>query len=498
MIKKLMLCGLSVFSTGIIAQTAEDAYRFSQTHVTGSARNLSLGGAMGALGVDVSNAATNPAGMAIATKGEFYFSPAFYNTNTSSNYLGNAENDSKFKLGVNSLGLSLVSGNYKKGNEYRRLGLSFAVNNMARFSERRFLSATNKGDTYVDAMVKRLNTQQFTTNFDPFKENLFFNTAAFDTVPITDTNTLKAFGNYISNFGKGRAIQQDISENINGHISSFDISLFGTPNSDKLYFGVSLGIPILRYDNTFVLTDSDSLPNAGNSYSFPLRSYDYTVRTRTEGSGVNVKVGLIYRVTEFLRLGAYVHSPTAYTLSDNFSSSIRTTFYNSGSQANVFDADSPNGTYDYRVVTPFRAGLNFGFIFGKYAALGIDYETVGYNQARINDNTNINIFKAENNLIKSKYQRTENLRAGLEVNLKPIKLRVGYRRLGTGIVESPEKDKFIQQFSGGLGYSEGKWYFDAAVANSIVNNNYSAYEGAVNARINKKILTGTLTVGVRF
>jgi hypothetical protein len=495
-----ILLSLLTLPTLFFAQTADDAYRFSQTHVTGSSRNQALGGAMGALGVDVSNAATNPAGLGIATKGEFYFTPAFYNTNTDAKYLGNTESASRFKVGLNSLGLNLVSANYKRGDEYKRIGLSFSINNMARFNETRSLSGLNTGPAYVDLIVNRLNAGSFTTNFDAFKDDLFFKSGrAFDTVPITDTATLKAVGNYISNFGNGRAINQNIVENISGYINSFDVSLFGTPNSDKLYLGVSLGLPILRYQNNFTLVDEDKLPNKGLSYSSPLKSYEYNILTNTDGSGLNLKLGVLYRATDFLRIGGYIHTPTVYTLSETYSSALKTRLYDAIQDKN---SASPNDSYTYTVVTPFKAGLNLGFIISKYAAIGIDYETIGYNQASLREsnssNSNINIYKNENNAIKQNLERTENIRAGLEVNIKPVKLRVGYNVLGTGITNTSNSSKYNQQVSGGVGFSEGKWYFDAAVTKSTSNYNYSAYQYAPLAKINKTAVTGSLTVGVRF
>jgi hypothetical protein len=437
--------------------------------------------------------------LGIATKGEFYFTPTFYNTNTNAKYLGNTESASRFKVGLNSLGLNLVSANYKKGDEYKRIGLSFSVNNMARFSETRSLSGINNGPAYVDLIVNRLNAGSFTTKFDVFKDDLFFKSGAFDTVPIKDTATLKAVGNYISNFGNGRAINQNIVENISGYINSFDISLFGTPNSDKLYLGVSLGLPILRYNNNFTLIDEDKLPTKGLSYSFPLKSYEYNILTSTSGSGLNLKLGVLYRATDFLRVGGYIHTPTVYTLSETYSSSLNTKLYNANQD---YNNESPNDSYTYSVITPFKAGLNLGFVISKYAAIGLDYETVGYNQAALrgsgNSNSSINIYKNENNAIKQNLERTENIRAGLEVNIKPIKLRVGYNVLGTGITNASSNRKYNQQVSGGLGFSEGKWYFDAALTKSTFNYNYTAYQFASLATVNKTAFTGSVTVGVRF
>ena len=53
----------SMISFGAVkAQNAMDAYRYSKNDLTGTARSVSMGGAFGALGGDISGVAINPQG----------------------------------------------------------------------------------------------------------------------------------------------------------------------------------------------------------------------------------------------------------------------------------------------------------------------------------------------------------------------------------------------------------------------------------------------------
>ena len=47
------------------AQTQYDAFRFSESELNGTARFVGMGGAMGALGADISVMSTNPAGIGL-------------------------------------------------------------------------------------------------------------------------------------------------------------------------------------------------------------------------------------------------------------------------------------------------------------------------------------------------------------------------------------------------------------------------------------------------
>ena len=61
----IVLFAMFLGTTLALAQSQADAYRLSQTELTGTARFVSMGGAFGALGGDISVMSYNPAGLAI-------------------------------------------------------------------------------------------------------------------------------------------------------------------------------------------------------------------------------------------------------------------------------------------------------------------------------------------------------------------------------------------------------------------------------------------------
>lgn len=64
--KKLTLVALSLLvSMGMGAQTIYDVTKMTEKDLNGTARFVGMGGAMGALGGDMSTIATNPAGIGI-------------------------------------------------------------------------------------------------------------------------------------------------------------------------------------------------------------------------------------------------------------------------------------------------------------------------------------------------------------------------------------------------------------------------------------------------
>nr|HPG99937.1 hypothetical protein [Tenuifilaceae bacterium] len=65
--------------TQLFSQTIEDGIRFSQTLNGGTARSISLGGAIGALGGDFTSLSINPAGLGVYKSGELTVTPSFKN-----------------------------------------------------------------------------------------------------------------------------------------------------------------------------------------------------------------------------------------------------------------------------------------------------------------------------------------------------------------------------------------------------------------------------------
>src|ERR1035438_4467302 len=86
------------------AQTDVDALRYSQMFPGGTARSMAMGDAFGALGGDFSCLSMNPAGIGLFRKNEFTFTPSILDMRTSSTYLGQTSDDSKYNFNLSNVG----------------------------------------------------------------------------------------------------------------------------------------------------------------------------------------------------------------------------------------------------------------------------------------------------------------------------------------------------------------------------------------------------------
>lgn len=105
----LLLTGILSPVLAAYGQYAEDALRYSQSSVFGSARFQAMGGVNTALGADVSSVAGNPAGLGFFRKSEWSISPGLGFANTKADYLGTSTRDGKSNFNIANMGIVFAS-----------------------------------------------------------------------------------------------------------------------------------------------------------------------------------------------------------------------------------------------------------------------------------------------------------------------------------------------------------------------------------------------------
>ena len=102
MIKNILVAALVTLSFSFAqAQYVEDAFRFSNSTINGTARILGMGGAQTALGADLSSISGNPAGLGFYRSNDYSVSPTLRFNNLENNVFGklNSNNHTNFNLG---------------------------------------------------------------------------------------------------------------------------------------------------------------------------------------------------------------------------------------------------------------------------------------------------------------------------------------------------------------------------------------------------------------
>ena len=481
--KKLTVIIISILlSNSIFAQTSADVLRYSRIYYSGSARFVGTGGAFGALGADFSALAVNPAGIGLYQGTEFSITIAPSVESMHSDYMGLSNTTNIVNFGMGNLGFVFtIKPNTGKTGGLFNFNVGFGMNRQNDFNSSIYIQGPNHSSSLLNVYTDKLNNNPGSSPYDyPFDIG-----PAYDASLIYYDSTARK---YTSDQPYGGAWQSKMVKTY-GSINEFDITMGGNFN-DKLYFGITFGIPFIRYYENSTYTEKntgDSIPYFHSMY------YDYHLETH--GTGFNIKVGVIYRPVNWFRIGVAVHTPTWYTnMHDHWYSSL-TANYDSVLQNNT--QSSPVGDYNYYMRTPFRAIGSLGFMIGNFGLVSAEYEYVNYSQARLNSSDYG--FTDVNNEVKTSFQSWGNIRVGTEWRIADFRLRAGGAYYSNPYTASGvDGSRFT--VSGGLGYRVKHFFADVTYQYAQTAEDYYLYNynGMVPSKNTFSTSTVLTTIGFRF
>ncbi|MDA9808086.1 hypothetical protein N9B89_01745 [Flavobacteriales bacterium] len=457
MIKRILVIALAI-STTLNAQNEVDALRYSTQDNLGTARYSAMGGAFGSLGGEFSALSLNPAGIGMYQFSEFTFTPTF-NLNSTKSYF-NRTNTADYNTGLDIGNLGLVFTIPKGDTDWKRINIAIGWNQLTSYDRNIIIEGHNNTSSLAD------NILEYAQGNTIDNLNSFHGSPAFwsDLIDLENNDTINGWyandnGSYISHISSNSYKMQAKHIQTSGGENEFVFSAGGSYN-EQLYIGASIGFPSINYYENTIYSEH-SFKDTING----LNGFDYQEELTTYGNGINLKFGAIFRVNESFKIGASVHSPTYYNIEETYSTLI-TTHFNEVS----YTEDSPVNYFEYKLQTPWKANLSASTILNKNILISGDYEIIDYSSVRMNSYSYR--FTDENEIISNLYQKTENIKIGAEMNIKPFILRAGYAKIGSAFAK---KDFSRENFSYGLGINNGGYYFDIAYVLSQGANEHLLY-----------------------
>lgn len=464
------------------AQNEVDALRYSRLTLGGTARFTATGGAFGAVGADFSSLGINPAGIGIYKKSEITFTPSIYMGNSNSSYNGQSmsEGRSNFNLGNFGMIFSMNTDNGTDKPGWKNVNFGFGFNKYNNYNNRVSIQGSNTESSLLTDYTS-MAQGSLPKDLSNYTTGLAFNTYLIDTIPGNQTS-------YFSAIPLSGGVLQNKTIETTGAINEMVFSMGGN-YSEKLYLGITVGVPYAKYNqiSSYKETDDgDSIPN--------FKSFTINDEVKTNGTGLNFKFGMIYRITDWVRIGMAVHTPTSFNLHDSFSRSIEARYDNKN-----YTDEAPKGTFNYNVTTPMRAIGSIAFLINKMGFISADYEFVDYSTARLNSSNYM--FNSENAAVQNYYTSAGNLHIGTEWNLSPIIIRAGYSMYGTPYKPITSTNTGNSSaISAGIGLREEQYFLDISYVYSMQSEDYYLYNRSlVNpATIDFNSHTLLFTFGIKY
>ncbi|MBF1471375.1 MAG: hemin receptor [Prevotella pallens] len=485
------LLAATLFSLPVAAQETYENANLTSTDLNGTARYVGMGGAMEALGADVSTIGSNPAGIGLFRRSQLSVSGGLLMQSNGKEYGDGKKTNASFdQIGFvyttrASRGSNLNFGfNYTKGKNFDfLLNASGKLGNGSQNNQsylKYVLGSENYGgfdvrkkdDAYIGFASPQANFVSWTWNQLDY---LYFNTL------LPDATTAGKFNNYLAD-------SYTFDKASTGYVGNYDFNISGSIQ-DQFYLGLTFGLKDVHYDSESRYNERLS-NGVGDVSVLDIR--------RITGTGFDITAGIIVRpiASSPFRIGAYVKTPTWYDLT---TSNVTRIDKNTNTGGKNDWGKVPN-SYDYKLWTPWKFGLSLGHTVGNYLALGLTYEFEDHStlDSRINDGGYYNDYygtyyetssadKSMNKHTKQALKGVSTLKMGAEY--KPtsnLALRLGYNYISPKYNKDAQKDPTIvspgsayssstdfvnwdstNRFTFGIGYQINKFNVDLAYQYSM-------------------------------
>ncbi len=487
------ILGLLFMTLPILAmsQFSTDALRFSRIEYQGTARFNGLGGSMGAIGGDISSLSVNPAGLGLYRSSEFTFTTDFRVRDVNTSYRGTNSNGNNVNFNIGNIG---YVGNYRGDpNGWKSYSFAVGYNRLGNFNSDSRLEGTNRNSSIIDEYVSFLNTNNVSTQE--------LNDYAVDLGPS------EAYWNFmIDSIAPNRhqrfldfqdSIQQKRRTTTSGRQGETFFS-FGGNYLDRFFLGGTIGIQSIRYEEKTVIQEFYTYDPPALPTEFLAKEYEENRDLIVSGTGINFKVGFIYKITNSLRFGGGLHSPTFYGMTETYAFNSTSSF----SDGSAYESETSESNFDYRLRTPMRYNASLAYVYRDKGLINIDYEYTNQAAARFNDVAEFQFdYSNRNDIIANSFRGTNNIRIGAEYRLEPFVIRAGVRYEDNPFASnlSFDPDQSRTTFAIGSGFRSKNYNIDVTYMNSrstITDQFYSTSEEAATIEgINHHLM---FTVGWRW
>lgn len=441
----------------VLTISAQDIYKVEQlssSDLTGTARFVGMGGAMNALGADMSTMGSNPAAIGLYRKNDVALTAALNGQPNGQDFFDRG----KLHMSFDQMGM--VYAMRLRGSAWKFV--NFGINYQKRRNLKNFLGI----DLFSTGGLSQ-SWQMMDLAYTDHWLDLSGREDCNSTTPLTilgyDTQMIEPVR------GADGSIEEYIPSDAEtysyrraqwGGTHQFDFNLSFNWN-DQVYFGATFGAYDVSHHSAMLYNEEIRTGEIGDLGQHVIAPNPYQLVNQEEltGSGFDFKMGLILRPIEEspFRIGLSFSTPTWFDLTQNAYAKM-TSPYECTQDGHTYPTttnDTEINDYDYRIRTPWRLQVSMATTVGTSLALDAEYEYSDLGTAAISypDGSYLSGHKDQALTDEAKHflQPTHTFRAGAE-----LRAAGGvYLRLGYNYVSRPMKrDAYLNLFTA----SDSYWY----------------------------------------
>lgn len=455
----LTLCG---------SMSAQDIYKIEAltgSDLNGTARYVGMGGAMSALGADLSAISSNPAAIGL-----------FRRNDASLTGSATIQADAVLMGDINKARGSFDQGGFvyavNMGNDSKLKFVNFAFNYQKKRNLKNYIGLDN---VKLNNGLSQSWQMQELAYYNGQPLDLSKNGSGVDYTTPFALNAYDAqmivpvYGDdgKLAGYNVRNAQSYDYHRVQWGGIQQYDFNLsFNIDN--RFYAGVTFGVYNVNLHNTLFYSEqlAENVYDANGNVSGinSIGQYKMALGEDINGTGFDAKFGFIFRPIETspFRLGFSFSTPIYYDLTQNASLRMVAPFQFTDDKGNTFaqtQADYNTGDVDFRIRTPWKLGISAATTVSNYLALDAEYEVSRYTGAQLRwpdygrgyweDYTPSTRDHDMDTEIDACFNTVQTFRVGAEVRLAP---RL-YGRVGYNYVSAPfKKDAYLNTMTNSDAY----------------------------------------------
>ena len=529
--KKIFLTLAAALMCGnLLAQTTYEAASLLGSDLKGTARFVGMGGAMSALGADISTMGTNPAAIGLYRRCDMMTTFGVNNVsqhtefssmqNTAMRTYGSADNVGVVFANKHSnegtLRFVNFGFNYQKSRDFNRnLYMEGALNGLSQTGQMasQVFDNGNIGDAFFD----------FSNENYCFDNNNYYTDANYGWLSLmgadarlVDANAFDAGFYYPSDYC-------DYTSRESGRMNNYNFNL-SFNFIDQVYFGATFTYIDARHDFYSVYSESFNDP------AYCPGNYTLENWYKTHADGYNASFGAIIRplAESSLRIGVAATTNTLYNMHDFNSAIISSTLFDSAvdEKGQTIDAHYTMDTQSdaafgadcytkYTAVIPGKLNVSLGYTLESGFAFGAEWEYSNFANTRLYDedgraNALINGHTSKNLTAQNTF------RAGVEKAFgNCVYARLGYNYTAGGYASNAWKmiptnsvqtnTEYTNLINNnvatcGLGIHGDVFYADLALLCGFQKANFYPFDNTELAatKLNSRTIRGLCTVGLHF
>ncbi len=392
---------------GVKAQNIEDALRVAEPGILNSAASLGMGNAT--LGADVgySNFLNNPAAMGLMNSSEVVLSFNFDSISSDNNYFANTLNVHQNSNGINEFGFA-----YKVPTSQGSLVFGFGFNRIKDFNMRTDFAGYNSGNNSLIQDLTSVNSQ--------LTYDLRLSHAVYD------NNNNYLYDETVINGG----LEQEGSILEKGNINTWQFS-GAVEIANNLYVGATLNLLGGTYTNDREYWEIDKNNLYGTNLQIdpddPLtvdfKKFYVNDNISWDISGLNLKAGFVYEMSELFRIAGTIQTPTSYDIKETYFVQGSSYFQNDYG----YDVAPQTSKSEYSILTPFVYSMGINSYL-KFITLNAEAELLDYSQTEFTDGFTDAERVSKNKEITSNLGFAPRLKFGAKVDIPGtgMNIKAGY------------------------------------------------------------------------